>query len=87
MRILITILFLFLCIISYAQEQYILVGMQNAESIRGRYGKYSEINPILTFDSLCIIPYRCVYDKDLIMAKTQLLSETNIGRLLFSSVN
>ena len=45
--------------------KHIIITKQQADLIRGRYGLYSEIQPIRTPDGMFIIPERCLTDTDL----------------------
>lgn len=53
-------------------QQYIMVDSTTAQQIKGRYGIYSEIDPIATYDGKFIVPTDCLEDEDLASAKDTL---------------
>jgi hypothetical protein len=53
-------------------NNHIILTPQQAELIRGRHGKYSAIDPVLTPDGNYIIPENCLNDSDLKSVKSQL---------------
>lgn len=74
MKTLFLILFPFLL---FAQT-HIVIDSAQAELVKGKYGKYSEIQPILTFDGKFIVPTACLSDADLIQAKEKLLQVNQV---------
>ena len=52
---------------------HIIISAQQAEQIKGKYGKYSAIEPIPLPDGNSIIPERCIDDPDLVEAKQQII--------------
>jgi hypothetical protein len=60
----IKILILFISVCAFTQE-HIILNNSTANSIRGKYGLYSELNPIALPDTLSIIPQKCLEDFDL----------------------
>jgi hypothetical protein len=53
-------------------NKHIIIIPQQAEHIKGRYGKYSAIEPVLLPDGNFIIPERCLADADLTEAKAKI---------------
>lgn len=79
MRIITTIL-ISLCVLgSYAQNNHIIITEAQANQIRGHYGIYSEIQPVLTFDGEYIIPEKILDDPDLAEIKNQIDAIKNIS--------
>ena len=65
------LIFLFLTI-SILPQGMIVIDSSLVSQVKGRYGIYSEINPIKTFDGKFIVPTDCLSDKDLASAKEKL---------------
>jgi len=57
----------------------IVIDSSLVSEIKGRYGIYSEIDPIPTFDGKFIVPTDCLNDKDLAEAKAKLLAVQSQG--------
>lgn len=53
-------------------NEHIIISKEQAEQIKGRYGKYSAIEPVPTPDGMYIIPERCFNDSDLAAAKAKI---------------
>ena len=53
---------------------HIIISAQQAEQIKGKYGKYSAIEPIALPDGNYIIPERCIDDPDLTEAKQKIIN-------------
>lgn len=53
-------------------NKHIIITPEQAEQIKGRYGKYSAIEPVLAPDGNYIIPEKCLYDADLAEAKAKI---------------
>lgn len=53
-------------------NRHIILTPEQAEQIKGRYGKYSAIEPIKTPDGMFIIPEKCLSDADLAEAKAKI---------------
>ena len=53
--------------------KYIKLTKEQAEEIRGRYGRYSEIQPI-EYNGSYLIPYEVLSDSDLIEVREKILS-------------
>src|SRR5690606_28973163 len=63
------ILSLILLTSSFAQNNHIIIDSVQAEQVRGKWGKYSAIEPVRTFDGKFIIPERVLTDPDLVEVK------------------
>ena len=68
-----TLLLLLLTSITFGQE-LIIIDSSQVELVKGRFGIYSEINPIPTFDGKFLVPEDCLYDPDLIQVRNNLLA-------------
>lgn len=75
MKTLILILFPFIVF----TQTHIVIDSAQAELVKGRYGIYSEIQPIATFDGKFIVPTACLTDADLQQAKDKLLQAQSSG--------
>lgn len=53
-------------------NRHIIITPEQAANIKGKYGKYSAIEPVQTPDGLYIIPERCLSDVDLAEAKAKI---------------
>lgn len=67
-----TLIFLILTSLTFGQGM-IVIDSSLVNSVKGRYGIYSEIQPVQTFDGKFIVPTACLSDKDLTTAKAKLL--------------
>lgn len=70
MKIIILIL---LSSITFGQN-LIIIDSNQVNQVKGRFGIYSEINPIPTFDGKFLVPEDCLYDPDLIQVRNNLLT-------------
>lgn len=75
-RYLITLLLI--PILTFAQNEHIILDSIQANLIKGRSGIYSEIQPIKNFDGKFIIPKRVLDDPDLAGKRSQLLSVASV---------
>ena len=55
-------------------RNYIIITKEQAEAIRGRHGKYSAIEPVLSPDGNYLVPERCLDDPDLKDVKDKIQS-------------
>lgn len=62
-------------------NEHIIISKQQAESIKGNYGKYSAIEPVLAPDGNYIIPERCLNDADLVSIKSTLESMVTVDNV------
>lgn len=53
-------------------NEHIILSKVQADSIKGKHGKYSALDPMFTPDGLYIIPERCLNDADLAAVKSSL---------------
>lgn len=72
-------LIIFLFAITLQAQSVIVIDSVQANQVKGRYGIYSEIDPIATFDGKFIVPTDCLSDKDLQQAKDKLLIAQTSG--------
>ena len=75
-----TILLFIVLTLSIYPQGMIVIDSSQVNNVKGRYGIYSEIQPIKTFDGKFIIPTACLNDKDLIQAKNKLLTAQGNGQ-------
>ncbi len=47
-------------------SKYLIISKENAEIIKGRYGKYSNISPVPLPDGMFAVPESCLTDEDLV---------------------
>jgi hypothetical protein len=63
------IIFLFAVNLFAQNNNHIIIDSSQAEQVRGKWGKYSAIEPVKTFDGKFIIPERVLTDPDLIQVR------------------
>lgn len=66
-------------------NEHIIITKAQAENIRGKYGKYSAIEPLPTPDGNYIIPEHCLNDVDLVEIKSAIqsaITDSNIQQIL-----
>lgn len=59
-------------------NEHIIISKLQADSINGKHGKFSEIEPVATPDGSYIIPERCLNDADLATVKATLESMVTV---------
>lgn len=67
-----TIILVFLLSVMAFGQELMIIDSTHAQQLKGRYGIYSEIDPISTFDGKFLVPTDCLTDKDLATAKEKL---------------
>lgn len=74
-----TIILVFLLSVMAFGQELMIIDSTHAQQLKGRYGIYSEIDPISTFDGKFLVPTDCLNDKDLAQAKQKLLDAKEVS--------